>query len=83
MWTALARGGGLAIVMLAFMMQALRWVLTPLVNFAASGPHAADPSVQRVAGYFAALSIENLTLIALIGIAIHLLGRAAVERQVT
>lgn len=82
MWTSLARTGGLGMVVLALLMQVLVWIINPIVDFATSGPHADAASVQRVGGYFAALSVENLTLIAMIGIAIHLLGRAAVERRV-
>ncbi len=80
MWTALARGG-LALPVLAFMMWVLRHILTPITDMATTGPHADASSVQRVGGYFSALSTENLVLLAGLGIGIHLLARAAVERN--
>jgi len=82
MWTAVAKSG-LAMAVLAFLMQVLRWILTPILDVATSGPNASASSVQRVGGYFCALSVENLTLLAGVGIAIYLLGRAATERRLT
>ncbi len=81
MWIALVRDGGLGVAVLAFLMWVLRQVLDPIVDAATSGPHAEAESVQRIAGWFAMLSVENLTLIAGLGVAIYLLGRATTERR--
>lgn len=80
MWTALGKGG-LALAILSFMMWALRKILNPITDMATSGPHADAESVQRIGGYFAALTTENLVLLVGIGIGIYLLSRAAVERS--
>lgn len=66
---------------LAFLMWLLRQILNPIVSIATSGAHADASSVQRVAGYFGAMSTENLTLIAMLGVGIFLFGRAVAERQ--
>jgi hypothetical protein len=80
MWTALARGG-LAMAVLAFMMQVLRWILDPILDIATSGPNADAETVVQIGGYFNALTVENLTLIAGVGVGLFLLGRAATERR--
>jgi hypothetical protein len=82
MWTAFARGG-IALAVLAFLMRVLRWTLDPVLDAATTGPNASASSVQRLGGYFAALSVDNLTLIAALGVGIFLLGRAAAERRLT
>lgn len=82
MWTSIARAG-LALAFLALLMRVLRWILDPIVDFATSGPHSGAESVTVIGGWFAALSVNNLTLIAGLGVGIYLLGRAAVERKAT
>ncbi len=81
MWIALLRGGGLGLAMLTFLMWVLRQMLEPILGFATSGPHADASSVQTISGWFAMLTVENLTLIAVLGVALHLIGRAATERR--
>jgi hypothetical protein len=82
MWTAFARAG-LGLAVLTFMMWVLREILSPILDMATSGPHADASSVTRLAGYFNALTVENLTLIAALAVGIYLLGRAATERRLT
>jgi hypothetical protein len=82
MWVSLARGGGLSLAALAFMMWILRKILDPVIDMATSGPHAGHSTVQRISTYFAAMTLENLTLIAGLGVGLYLLGRAASERRV-
>jgi hypothetical protein len=81
MWTAIARSG-LALVVLTFMMWVLVEILTPIIGFATSGPNADAESVARVGSYFNALTLDNLVLIAALGVGITLLARAAVERRI-
>lgn len=81
MWTAFAKGG-LGLAVLVFLMQVLRWILTPILDVATSGPNSDAESVVRVGSYFSALTLENLVLIAAIAVAIALIGRAVVERRV-
>jgi len=81
MWTALSRAG-LATVVITFLMWLLREMLTPVLDIATSGPNADAESVTTIASWFAMLTVENLTLIAALGVALHLLGRAATERRV-
>lgn len=66
---------------LAFLMWILTQMLNPVVSMAMSGPHASDPAVERIGGYFQALTLDNLTLLAGLAVGIYVLGRAAVERQ--
>lgn len=80
MWTAWVRGV-VYLVALAFMMWILTQMLDPILAMAMSGPHSSDPAVERVGGYFQALTLDNLTLLAGLAVAIYILGRAAVERQ--
>ncbi len=61
----------------------LRHGADPIIKFATSGPHADAESVQRISEWFAMLTVENLTLIAGLGVAIYLLGRATTERQLS
>lgn len=82
MWTAFARGG-LALAFLALLMQTLRWILDPITDLATSGPHSGAESVSVIGGWFSSLSVNNLTLIAALGVGIYILGRAAVERKTT
>jgi len=79
MWTAVARSG-LALAVLSFMMWVLFWILDPILGEANSGPHADASSVQRIGGYFSALTVDNLVLLAGVAVGVYLLGRAAVER---
>lgn len=81
MWTSIARSA-IALCAITFMMWMLRRVLTPILTAANSGPHADAESVQRVGGYFGALTLDNLVLLGALAVAIFLLGRAAVERRV-
>lgn len=81
MWVAVARSG-LGLAVLSFLMFVVRAVLNPIVEFATSGPNSDAASVVRIESYFALLTVENLTLIAAVGVAVYLLGRAAVERRV-
>lgn len=80
MWAAVARGG-LGLVALVFLMWALRESLDLIVGEATAGSYGDPTTVQRVAGYFSAMTLENLTLLAALAVAVYLLGRAAVERQ--
>lgn len=80
MWAAWARAG-LAMAVLAFLMQVVRWIITPILDVAESGPHAEAETVTTISGWFAALTVQNMTLIAGIGIGIYVLGRAAAERR--
>lgn len=80
MWTSVAHSG-LALAVLTFLMWVLRKILTPVVDAATSGPHASEPSVQQVSGYFAALTQDNLILLAALGVGIFFIGRAAAERN--
>ncbi|MFB6201308.1 MAG: hypothetical protein ABEI98_04785 [Halorhabdus sp.] len=81
MWVSVARGG-IALVVLTFLMWVLRETLNMIIPHATAGKYANAASVTRIAGYFSALTLQNLTLIAALAIGIYLLGRAAVERQV-
>ena len=78
MWTAFIRGV-VAMAALTFLMTVLTWVLGPILSFANSGPQSDAASVERVAGYFAALTQNNLILIAGLAVGIFLISRAAVE----
>lgn len=78
MWTAIIRGV-VGMAALTFMMTVLGWVLTPILSFANSGPQSDAASVQRVGGYFAALTQNNLILLAGLAVGIFLISRAAVE----
>lgn len=82
MWVALLRAGG-ALAVIAFLMQALRWVLNPMLEVARAGPHSGASTVTRVSGYFSAMTVENLTLLGAVAVGIFLLGRAAVQRRVS
>lgn len=81
MWVSVARGG-IGLVILVFLMWVLRTTLDMIVPHATTGDYADAASVTRVAGYFGAMTLENLTLIAALAVGIFLLGRAAVERRV-
>lgn len=80
MWTSFARAG-LYLVALVFLMFVVVQLLGPIVDMATSGPHSSAESVKRVGGYFNAMTLENLTLLAGVAVGIYLLGRAAVERD--
>lgn len=81
MWVSVARGG-IGLVVLVFLMWVLRKVLDIVIPHATTGDYASATSVTRIAGYFSAMTLENLTLIAALAVGIYLLGRATVERQV-
>jgi len=81
MWTAIARGG-IGLVMLLFLMWVLRSTLDIIIPMGATGAYADAASVARVSGYFGAMTLQNLTLIAALAVGVFLLGRAAVERRV-
>lgn len=80
MWTAMAKAA-LALPVLTFLMWVLVQILNPILDMANSGPHADASSVTRIGNYFAALTVDNLVLLAALGVGIYLLGRAAVERR--
>lgn len=80
MWASLARGG-LGLAVLTFLMWALRETLDLIVGEATAGSYGDPATVQRVAGYFSAMTLENLTLLAALAVGTYVLGRAAVERQ--
>lgn len=82
MWTAFAKGG-LALVALTFLMWVTRQILDPILDKATAGPHADAASVQRVGGYFSALTVDNLVLLAGLAVGVYLISRAAVERGLT
>lgn len=81
MWTSVARSA-LSLVVVTFMMWMLTQILAPILDVANAGPHANAESVQRVGGYFSALTLDNLVLLGGLSVGIYLLGRAAVERRV-
>jgi hypothetical protein len=81
MWVSFARGG-IGLVALTFLMWVLRTILDRIINPATSGQHANHAAVLRIESYFSALTLPNLTLLGAVAVAIFLLGRAAVERQV-
>jgi hypothetical protein len=81
MWVSIARGG-MGLFILVFLMWVLRTVLDAVVPHATAGEYADAASVTRIAGYFSALTLENLTLIAALAVGVYLLGRATVERRV-
>lgn len=81
MWVSVARGG-IGLVVLLFLMWVLRETLDLIIPHATTGEYADAASVTRIAGYFSAMTLENLTLIAALAVGIYLLGRAAVERSV-
>lgn len=81
MWAAMARAA-IYLVAVTFLMWVLRQILDPILDFATAGPHADADSVVRVGSYFNALTLDNLTLLAAVAVAIFLLGRAAVEQRV-
>jgi len=81
-WVALARDGGLAVVVLTFLAWVLSKMLAPVVSFATSGPNADHATVQRIGGYFGVLTVENLTFIMVAAAGIALLGHAATQRRV-
>lgn len=78
MWVAFVRAAvyGLA---LTFLMWLVAKIVGPLVDVATQGPHSDAESVVRIGSYFNALTVENLTVLALVAVGIFLLGRAAVE----
>ncbi len=80
MWGTISRAG-IAMVVLAFMMQVLVWILNPILDIATSGPNADAESVVVIGNWFGYLSVSNLTLLAGLGIAVFVVGRAAVERR--
>lgn len=80
MWAAFARSG-IYLAALTFMMWVTAQIIAPIVDMAKGGPHSGAPSVSRVGGYFDALTVDNLVLLAALAVGIYLLGRAAVERQ--
>lgn len=82
MWASIARGG-LGFAVLAFLMWVLREALDLITAEATAGSYGDPAEVQRVAGYFNALTLDNLTLLAAVAVATYLLGRAVVERRLT
>lgn len=80
MWGTVSRAG-IAMVVLAFMMQVLRWILTPILDIATSGPHSGAESVTTIGAWFGYLTVSNLTLLAGLGISVFVVGRASVERR--
>lgn len=82
MWVSLIRGT-VALAALTFMSWVLVKVLNPILEVANAGPHADHDAVVRIGGYFELLTVENVTLISALAVAVYLLGRAAVERRVT
>lgn len=81
MWTAVIRAA-IGLPLTVFLMWLLAQIIAPIVDFAMSGPNASEPSVQRVGGYFTALTVDNLVLIGALAVGLYLLTRAAVERNV-
>ena len=80
MWTAISRGG-LALVVLTFMMWLLRRMLDLVVPIAMSGPNSDAESVQQIGGYFSAMTTDNLVLLGAVAVGLYLFGRAAAERR--
>jgi len=82
MWVAIAKSA-LSLGVLTFLMWVLTQLLAPVLDLATTGPNADASSVQRIGGYFNALTLDNLVLIAGLAVGVYLLGRAVVERRLT
>lgn len=80
MWTTVVRGA-IGLPLVVFGMWLLAKLVQPIVDAAMAGPNASDPSVQRVGGYFAALTVDNLVLLGAIAVGLAFLASAAVERR--
>ena len=80
MWTSIIRSV-IYLAALAFMMWILAVILGMVVPIGSAGPYASDPAVVAVKGYFDALTLENLTVLAGLSAAVYLFGRAVVERK--
>lgn len=81
MWASIIRGV-LALGFLAFLMFILVvGIIDPITQFAMAGPQSDAESAQRLASYFNAMTVNNLTLIGGLAVAIYLIGRAVVEQQ--
>ena len=81
MWVTLLRAvfemGALALLMVV-----LAAVVARLTGFATSGPNADHESVGQVAQMFNLMTVENLTLLVGIAVAVFLLWRATLEGNV-
>ena len=81
MWVSMIRAG-FAMGVLGLMMYVLATILDPIVGHAMSGPNADAETVTQIGGWFNALTVDNLTLLAGLAIGLFLVHRAVVERQV-
>lgn len=81
MWTSIIRGA-IALPTTVFAMWLLVQMIDPIVDLGLQGPNADAASVQRVGGYFQALTVDNLVLVGALAVGLFLLARAAVERRV-
>lgn len=80
MWGTWSRAA-IAIPILGFAMWMLRTVLDPIISMATTGPHSGHSTVQTIGGWYASLTLPNLTLIAGLAVAIYVLGRSVVEKR--
>lgn len=81
MWTSIIRAA-IALPTTVFAMWLLVQIIDPIVDLGLQGPNADAASVQRVGGYFQALTVDNLVLVGALAVGLFLLARAAVERRV-
>ena len=81
MWVSTIRSA-IALPVVVFVMWLTVQVIGPILDIANAGPHADAESVQRVGGYFAMLTVDNLVLVGAFAVGIYAIGRAAAERRV-
>jgi len=80
MWIAVVKSA-IGLVTVTVGMWLLAQLVQPMVAIATSGPNASAQSVQRVGGYFTALTVDNLVLIGAVAVGLAFLARAAVEAR--
>ena len=64
---------------LAVMMLVLAAVVSPIVDFAMSGPNADHETVGQVGTMFNLMTVDNLTLLAGLAVMLYLIWRATLE----
>jgi thiol:disulfide interchange protein len=80
MWIAVVKSA-IGLVTVTVGMWLLAKLVQPMVTIATSGPNASAASVQRVGGYFNALTVDNLVLVGAVAVGLAFLARAAVEAR--
>ena len=75
MWVSTIRSA-IALPVVVFVMWLTVQVIGPILDIANAGPHADAESVQRVGGYFAMLTVDNLVLVGAFAVGIYAIGRA-------